>query len=217
MWSYEAGLKRTSREGRLQTNLSAFYYDYSDMQVGRVENLQSILLNAAGSTISGAEIEVIALVNDNFKIQANAAYLDTEYDDFTTQDPGSPGVPTRQLAGNELPRSPAITANIIGTYRVDLDDGSEITLNGSVQMQGKQFFTQFNRESVSQDDFSLLNFNAIYKPNNANWELSIYMHNMGDKEYITDILESGVVTGQTVPQGGLGPPRTVGVKLNFSF
>lgn len=48
-------------------------------------------------------------------------------------------------------------------------------------------------------------------------KLSIYMHNVGDKEYITDILESGVVTGQTVPQGVLGPPRTVGVKLNFSF
>jgi len=217
VWSYEAGLKRTSREGRLQTNLSAFYYDYSDMQVGRVENLQSILLNAAGSTISGAEIEVIALVNDNFKIQANAAYLDTEYDDFTTQDPGSPGVPTKQLAGNELPRSPDITANIIATYRIDLEDGSEITLNGSVQKQGKQFFTQFNRESVSQDDFSVINMNATYRPNNANWEMSFYIHNVADEEYITDILESGVVTGQTVPQGVLAPPRTAGFKLSYSF
>ena len=217
VWSYEVGLKRTLQEGRLQTNTSVFYYDYSDMQVGRVENLQSILLNAAKSTIKGAEIEVVALVNDNFRIQANAAFLETKYDDFTTQDPGSPGVPTRQLAGNKLPRSPGMTANIIGIYRFDLEDGSELVLNGSYQKQGKQFFTQFNRESVSQDGFSLLNFNAIYKPNNANWKLSIYMHNIGDKEYITDILESGVVTGQTVPQGVLGPPRTVGVKLNFSF
>jgi outer membrane receptor protein involved in Fe transport len=84
-------------------------------------------------------------------------------------------------------------------------------------MQGKQFFTQFNRESVSQDDFSLVNMNATYRPNNANWEMSFYIHNLADEEYITDILESGVVTGQTVPQGVLGPPRTAGFKLSISF
>ena len=216
VWSYEVGLKRTSNEGRLQTNLSAFYYDYTDMQVGRVENLQSILLNAAASTIKGAEIEVVALVNENFRIQANAALLNTNYDDFLTQDPGSPGVPVKQLAGNELPRSPNMTGNIIGIYNVMLENGAELILNGSFQKQGKQFFTQFNRESVSQDSFNLLNFNATYKPNN-NFELTFYAHNITDEGYITDILESGVVTGQTVPQGILGPPKTYGMKMSINF
>ncbi|RZD34264.1 MAG: hypothetical protein CXT75_10150 [Methanobacteriota archaeon] len=217
VWSYEVGLKRTLKEGRLQTNFSAFYYDYSDMQVGRVENLQSILLNAAGSTIKGAELEILALINDNFRIQANAAYLNTHYDDFVTQDPGSPGVPIKQLAGNELPRSPKLTANVIGIYNVVLENGADLTLNGSYQKQGKQYFTQFNRESVSQDSFNLLNFNAKYKPQNVNWELSFYIHNLTDEDYITDILESGVVTGQTVPQGVFGPPRTYGIKMSFNF
>jgi iron complex outermembrane receptor protein len=216
VWSYEVGLKRTLNEGRLQTNLSAFYYDYTDMQVGRVENLQSILLNAAASTIKGAEIEVVALVNDNFRIHANAAFLNTNYDDFLTQDPGSPGVPIKQLAGNDLPRSPNMTGNIIGIYTVMLGNGSELILNGSFQKQGKQFFTQFNRESVSQDSFNLLNFNATYKPNNK-FELSFYIHNITDEDYITDILESGVVTGQTVPQGVFGPPKTYGMKMSINF
>ena len=78
------------------------------------------------------------------------------------------------------------------------------------------FFTQFNRESVSQDSFNLLNFNATYKPNNS-FELTFYAHNITDEGYITDILESGVVTGQTVPQGILGPPKTYGMKMSINF
>jgi iron complex outermembrane receptor protein len=97
-----------------------------------------------------------------------------------------------------------------------LENGAELILNGSFQIQGKQFFTQFNRESVSQDSFNLLNFNATYKPNN-NFELTFYAHNITDEGYITDILESGVVTGQTVPQGILGPPKTYGMKMSINF
>ena len=78
------------------------------------------------------------------------------------------------------------------------------------------FFTQFNRESVSQDSFNLLNFNAAYRPNN-DFELSFYIHNITNEDYITDILESGVVTGQTVPQGVFGPPKTYGMKMSINF
>ena len=62
--------------------------------------------------------------------------------------------------------------------------------------------------------FSLTN--ATYKPNN-NFELTFYAHNITDEGYITDILESGVVTGQTVPQGILGPPKTYGMKMSINF
>ena len=62
IWSYEAGAKITSLDGRLRTNLSAFYYDYTDLQARIRDPLgtNAIVANVGSAKLYGAELDVQA-------------------------------------------------------------------------------------------------------------------------------------------------------------
>jgi iron complex outermembrane recepter protein len=86
--SFEIGTKTRLADDRIQLNASAFYMDYDDLQVGRVVNLSATIENAAKANMYGAELEFQADFTDNFNVIAGLSWLETEYDEFTTGDPG---------------------------------------------------------------------------------------------------------------------------------
>src|SRR5690606_19064935 len=59
LWAYEVGLNARHLDGRLSSRLSAFYYDYKDLQVQAfiVPGVASIT-NAASANVSGVEAEL---------------------------------------------------------------------------------------------------------------------------------------------------------------
>jgi iron complex outermembrane receptor protein len=208
----------------VRANVAGFYYDISDQQIGKVVNLQATLTNAASSTIYGADFEFIALVTDQFELSANLGWLETEFDEFVTEDPGgvfvAPGVlPTVDLSGNELPRSPNFTADVSGTYTWPMGDWGNLALRATWQHQGSQFFTQFNRDSVRQGSYDLFHGRLTFTAPDERWSVGLFVNNAGDKTYLSNILESGVVQGigLTVPQGFIGAPRTFGVTASFNY
>ena len=55
--AFEAGVKSTWFDRRLRLNLAGFYYDYKDLQIGKVVGSSLVLENAASATIYGLESE----------------------------------------------------------------------------------------------------------------------------------------------------------------
>lgn len=219
VWSYEIGTKSRFRDGRVQVNASAFYYDYDDLQVGKVVNFQAIIQNAAKATIYGAEVELSTLITDRFQLDWGLSLLDTEYDEFITQDPAPPG-DVVNLAGNDLPRSPSVTSSLSGQYDWQLGGGSEIRLWGNWLYVDDQFFTQFNRSNVGQDSYNVLNARLSYRTAGGSWRFTLYGNNLSDEEYFTNALESGVPmpgVDPVVPQFFLGAPRTWGVQVAYNY
>jgi iron complex outermembrane receptor protein len=228
LWAYEFGLKTKSAGGRLIANLSAFYYDYKDMQVGKVVNLSATVVNAAKAKIKGAELELRAAPVDAVELNAGLAFLDTKYDEFLTEDPGWPGARgcgtlvtaprTISLAGCELPRAPKVQGNVGAQWKIPLAGGSELRLRGDYAYRSKQYFTQFNRQIVSQDGYGLANARITYAAPNDTWSVTAYGDNLSSKDYFVTVLESGVAApGTVVPQAVIGAPRTYGVVLNVKF
>ncbi len=220
VWSYEIGTKGTYLDGRLQLNASAFYYDYDDLQVGKVVQLNATIENAAAATIYGAEVEVKALFTDNFTIDWGLSLLDTEYDEFETEDKGLPGAPTVSLEGNELPRAPNVTSTLGALYNWELGGSGNIEIWGNWQYTDSQFFTPFNRSNFEQDSYHVLNASLTYRTADNRWALSVYGDNLGDEDYFTNALESGVPTpgvDPLVPQFFVGAPRTWGVRVKFNY
>jgi iron complex outermembrane receptor protein len=228
LWSYELGLKTKSAGGRLIANISAFYYDYTDMQVGKVVNLSATVVNAAKATIKGAEVELRAAPVDALELNAGIAFLDTKYDEFLTEDPGWPGARgcgalvaaprTISLAGCELPRAPKVQGSVGAQWKLALANGGEFRLRGDYAYRGRQFFTQFNRDIVSQDAYGTLNARVTYAAPGEAWSVTAYGDNLSQKDYFATVLESGVAApGTVVPQAVVGPPRTYGVVVNVKF
>ena len=87
--AYEIGTKNQLWDNRLQANLSAFYYDYAGLQVSKIINRTSINENI-DAEIYGMEGEFLLQPNDNWLLNANISYLNTEIGDFESIDPRDP-------------------------------------------------------------------------------------------------------------------------------
>lgn len=228
LWAYELGLKTRWADGRVIANFGAFVYDYEDMQVGQIANLTATIVNAGAATIQGLEAEVRALVGNGFEVNAGLAWLDATYDEFETEDPGWPGdagcgtlvtAPrTISLKGCDLPRSPEFQGALGVTWSRALASGGEFSVRGDYFYRSEQFFTQFNRDLVSQDSYSLLNARVTYAAPESRWSITAYGNNLADEDYFVTVFESGVsVPGTVVPGAIMGAPRTYGVTLDYDF
>ena len=166
----------------------------------------------------GAEVELKALVTESFQLDAGISLLESEYDEFITEDKDLPGAPEVSLAGNELPRAPGFTGNLSGSWTLPLAGGGALELWGNWQHTGSQFFTPFNRASFEQEGYDVLNARATYRSASGRWTFTLYGENLGDEDYFTNALESGVPTpgvDRVVPQFFVGAPRTWGVRFRY--
>lgn len=215
VWAYEGGVKTQFADNRAQANLSVFYYDYSDLQVSKLENNAGVITNAADATIWGGEFEFVTRPNEFFEFNAGLAYLNAEFDQFLTEDPSNPGLGTIDLAGNNLTRSPEFSANVGVQVYLPVGDWGTASLRGDYQYQSESFFTPFNRGLSAQDAFSLVNARLSLEDNEEKWRFAIFVKNAFDETYFLNILESGVETGK--PEGFLAPPRTWGLQISRVF
>ncbi len=82
IWNYETGIKGKALQSRLDYSVAVFYQNYSNFQVSlQDEEGVAYSADAGSATNVGLEAEVRALLNDEFEVFANAAYLDAEIDD----------------------------------------------------------------------------------------------------------------------------------------
>lgn len=85
--AFEVGTKNTI--GSVQANLSAFYYDYSGLQVGKIQARTSINENV-DAEIWGLEGEFLWAPTDNWLFNLTGSYLSTEVKSFQSEDPRDP-------------------------------------------------------------------------------------------------------------------------------
>lgn len=78
--AFEIGAKYLSSTGRFGLNVTAFYYDYDDYQVSRIEDRISLNENFDAESM-GLEFEGIWRPTDNFRIDANLGLLRTRIAD----------------------------------------------------------------------------------------------------------------------------------------
>lgn len=149
--SYELGLKSEWLDGHLIINGDIFHYDYDNIQVNVVKNIDnglggttstSILTNAARGRANGAELNLQVRPIQNLNINLASAWLDTRYDDYTT---GTPGVTTGSAAfadysGNQFVRSPHLSQVVSADYRLPLQNGDAVVFSTDWKYQSKQYY-----------------------------------------------------------------------------
>ena len=214
IWSYEAGLKLTTSDRKLRTNLAAFFYDYSNLQVSKVVNSVVLTENAAAAELYGAELELTFLPVENFQVDGSVSYLHSRYKDFSSLDPARPTLGVLNLEGKRLTQAPEFTVNAGLQNSWTIPQGS-LTLRGEVNYTSRVYFTAFNVNSVGQAGVAkfnaYLNFDSGYR-----WTASLFVRNIADKVTRANGLVSSAVYGSPIT-GSVSPPRIFGARVGYAF
>ncbi|HEY3887740.1 MAG TPA: TonB-dependent receptor [Caulobacteraceae bacterium] len=212
VWSEEVGAKNRFFDGRLQLNLDAFLYQYTDLQVNQFAIGQTFISNAAAATGKGIEADLIAKLGGGFTLDGSLSLLDATFTNYKTADSFRPLLGVIDLKGNQLPLAPRFTASLGLQYNVALSAG-DLTVRGDYSHKSDQFFTPFNESYAHAPAEDLFNARISFQTHSG-WEVALYGRNLTNQAPIEAITVSGINAGTLVLYG---PPRTFGVELRKSF
>jgi len=218
--SYEIGLKSTLLDRRLRLNLSAFYYDYTDLQVLSVNRQAGSTVptlgldNAADATIKGIELEATAVPTDWLDLGVNMGVLDAKYRNYTSGaiDPVT-GQP-RDFSGNRLPGAPKLTVSTYGQVTIPVGR-FQTRWRAGYNYTGKKYYNNAQSDLISSGSgYGLINLRATLADPDKGWELAAWAKNVTDKAYIVDATDT---SGFGFVPRYYGERATYGVELSFQF
>lgn len=200
--AYEIGLKSTLFDRRLRANISAFYYDYSDLQVLSVNQQGSGiptlgLDNAADAEVKGIEAEFLARPGGGLELGLNFGILDAKYKNYTSGaiDPVS-GLP-RDFSGNRMPGAPKFTLSTFAKFDFPVSNALDASFRAEFNHTGKKFYNNAQDDLVSSGEgYGLVNLRASLGSNEGQWELAAWARNVFGKDYIvdaTDLRDFGLI------------------------
>jgi iron complex outermembrane receptor protein len=209
--SYEAGIKTTLAEGRVQLNLSAFYYDYEDFQARLFVNNASVVENAADTEMMGFEAQGVFAPGNGFEMDASASWMDTEYVDFFAVNPMTADPANEDASGNQVLRAPDFSYNVGVQYTVNTDLAGSFTLRYEAAYKDDYYTTVFNDDFALVPSHTVQNIRMFWRFRD-NWEIHGFVENLDDEQYVENLLPAATVGGVI---GGWAPPRTWGVQVRY--
>lgn len=205
-WNYEVGAHLTLCDGKLQTDLAAFYMDTHDQQISRFaqSGLGRVTVNAGKSRSLGAEVAVNAQITDVFGVNANYGFTHATFTDYVVSDEVN-------YNGKYVPFVPKHTFGVGAQYRIPLKNSKlldNITINANYRGAGRIYWTESNE--VSQAVYGTLN--GRINLNKGNGQIGLWINNALNTKYQTIYFE-------TMDRGfeQTGRPLQVGIDLKCRF
>lgn len=134
IWNYELGTRTTWFDGRLQWDTTAFYLEWSDMQIQQRDytGVFAYTDNVGGARTIGIETSFKAAFESGFLVDLNLGYLDAQttefFDDFQGPAP----------KGTELPGSSPFTGSLLVNYARQISN-SELSATLSYTYQNRNY------------------------------------------------------------------------------
>ena len=234
-WTYEVGIKTTILDGRGVLNATVYSVDWTDLQIPAPPDLQigTAIVNAAGATSTGIEIDTTINLTDNFTIRGAATWLNPEFDSGTVDAAISPLCGDRavipptvacstEVGGQQLPRTSDFQIYVGATYtwpRVIGDFDAYVRVDTS--HQAGKYSLSLNQQD--QGDINLTNLRIGLE--SERYEIALWAENVFDEEYndrvtVTTDPAAGFACagcGITVARFYPGNTRTFGLRGTWRF
>ena len=182
-WSYEGGLKGTLMDGRSRFGVSAFFMDYTDLQVQTPIAVGVFdIRNAAVATIRGVEVENTSRLGRGVQAGGHVAWLDATYDRYIAV---AVGGATGDVSGNRLNNSPEWAGRVWIEWTGDVGRSNRLSLSAESTAQSTVFYTPFNDSIQRQSPYGLLGARVEYGPGNRRWTVGAYVRNLTNTDYVT--------------------------------
>ncbi len=207
-WNAEAGVKALWAGGRVRTNVSLFYIDWTDLQLNLPNPAargQFYISNVGGATSRGVEVELTALTAAGVDVFGAFGYTRARFADGST----SSGA---DVSKNLVPFTPDYTASVgVDVSRIVREN---IRAFGRAELVRHGAFQYDDANTAGQAAYSLVNMRAGVAVRKISVEG--FVKNAFDTRYIpTAFAYPGLAPSGFV--GESGRPRTFGISLGVHF
>jgi iron complex outermembrane receptor protein len=208
-WHVEGGVKSVFADGKVSTNASVFFIDWSDLQLN-VPNpqvpAQFYIRNIGSARSKGVEFQVNARPHPSVDLFATLGFTHARFADGTSSD----GV---DVSDNKLPSTPDHTVTLGAQYSRSL--GQSLTVYGRGEVWFNGGFEYNDANSQRQDAYSLTNFRAGVRHRYVFVEG--WLKNAFDTRYIPIAFAYSTTFAPSGFLGEMGAPRRAGVTLGVTF
>lgn len=209
--SYEIGYKGSFFDGMTNVDLTAFYYEYDDLQIVFFDGGASKVDNVGEVESYGVEGSVTSSLTDNITLYLAASYLDSEANKLETvcDDPDD----ERGCEGSSLFWAPEWTAAAVLDGRFPVGGGA-VTSSFEISWEDERGGGWAGLDETKIDSAAIAAFRLGYQSDN-NWHVEAYVENVFDEF----TWEGQNNNGDVIPSHFIGPqrPRTFGVRLGTSW
>lgn len=209
--NYELGMKSSWLDRTLMLDASLFWIDWKDQQVEQQAYPNSYTENAANTVSRGIEAQLDWAVSEDFRIYLSGGFNDAKFTDYVgkTYDSSGNVVSQTDYSGNRPTNAPRYTYSLGADYQFF----SHYFVNIGYNVIGDMYFDVDN--TTKQSSFSLLNLNTGYT--SERYDVSLWVKNLLDEEYITRSFSMTDLNGSTVWYGRSGDPMTMGIDFKVKW
>jgi len=222
--AYEVGFKYNDR--KLSLDLSAFYYDYKNLQVSLFLNSQANIINAAASKIYGIDGAIRYDLFDGFQLSAGGSWTHARYKNFGIAPiyvpctaanaarlvctPGLFGVQLTPLDDVTMQRVPEFTGNVGARYKTALG-GGEFVLSGNLYYTSTVHFGPSGVQ-FPQKGYEVASARAQWTDPSDKFTLAVWGDNLTNNRYKTAVQYNTIGLG-----ANWSSPTTYGVEVGVKF
>jgi outer membrane receptor protein involved in Fe transport len=214
--NYEVGFRSTFADGKASVDLTAFYIDWSDIQVSalipRGQTGYSATVNAGSAVSKGFEWNLTWVPLTGLRLGLMGAYTDASLSDDVPEINGT--------KGTQLPYVPEETLTVTADYDWPVFSDYQAYIGGSGSYVGTRR-TAFNfdpaRSSIELQDYTTWAMQVGVR--NDRYGLQLYGKNLGDERGITSYQPGTLIFGLFPFPGtsNLIRPREIGLRFTASF
>jgi len=213
--SFEVGIKSDLLDNRLRANVALFLNKIDDMQreLNMGDPVVVVLqgtINAGDVTIKGVEFDFVALLAENFSIDASLGIQSGKYDsvnpDWAGNDPtGTP------FLGPDLPRLAPWNYSIGATYDIFIGNAGLITLRANYAFRDSHPYNDSNTEVFDSQRRASASIN--YTSPDDHWRVSLWGKNLKDEANWGNLTSiAGLYTAGPMQKG-----RDYGLTVTYGF
>ncbi len=220
VWTYELGGKASSADGRWLVSSAVYYNDYTDfigqnaLAIGPGGGLVSIDLNLGDVESYGLETEVVASMNDFWKLSGSVTLMHARITDQS----GWLAVTGTPLATDRLLFQPDWNASISSDLTVPVGTG-DISWNLGVVGKGSRPGSSFDPTTPSiLESYTVVNTSVTYRRDG--FSASVFANNLLDEEYFESFIDGSLLQALGLLNqdlGMLGTPQKIGLRLQYEF
>lgn len=217
---FELGFKKDWATLRL--NMAAFHGSYDDLQVSVFDGgIGFTVGNAASSTSQGVEGDLIWNLAENWRVLAQASWVDFRYDSFpdancSTTERLNTGAVLCDWAGERTPFVPKFEGALGVEHRHAFDNGWSLQQGLRWNYRGDHATASDNEPQTRQAAYSLLDYRLELLPPVEDWSLALIGKNLTGERY--NVFTSVI---PLAPGGAfahvLAPGRQLALELRYSY
>ena len=207
--SYEVGAKGDLAGGKVKYGVSAYYYNYEDLQTVVIEVGKALVENIGEVDGMGVEMDLRAALNENWDVFVGAAWSETDISDIPLETCTAPN--GGDCDGNRLAYNPewTVSGGINAHYPLT---GGEVFAALDFSWQDEFHSNMENSEAATVDSAGFVNLRTGWN-SEQNWSVSVYVENVFDEESFASRSDAGLLSGNIAPT----QERLVGADISYSF